>query len=66
MDEEDELELGESCGQAKMRGRAAMPVCDPIADGQGLDVAEWEFSGTGSGSLEQSSSSYLGKSKGSK
>ena len=48
-----------------MRGRAAMPVCDPIADGQGLDVAEWEFSGTGSGSLEQSSSSYLGKPKGS-
>lgn len=44
-----------------MRGRAVMPVCDPVDDVQGSAVTEWEFSGTGSGSLEQSSSSYQGK-----
>lgn len=37
-----------------------MPVYDPAVDERSLEVAEWEFSGTGSGSLEQSSSSYLG------
>lgn len=56
----DELELGESCGQAKMRGRAAMPECD-TEDGRSLESAEWEYSGTGSGSLEEGDSSYLGR-----
>ena len=27
--DEDDLELGESCGQAKLRGRVEMPVCEP-------------------------------------
>lgn len=37
MDVEDDLELGESCGQARLRGRANMPTCDSA----GVEGMEW-------------------------
>ena len=69
--EEDGLELGESCGQAKMRGRADMPLAASGSHhhgggGNGEDGAmsaessEWELSGASSSFMEQSTSSFLG------
>jgi hypothetical protein len=63
--DEDGLELGESCGQAQMRGRAMMPTCDPgeTEEQNPEEGVGWELSGTGSGSLDQSTSSYNGMTK---
>ena len=36
---EDGLELGESCGQAKLRGRAVMPSCEDPEGVVGVESA---------------------------
>ena len=64
--DEDELELGESCGQARMRGRVGMPTLEPAEKGEtegegsaSIGGAQWqdqeeaglELSGAGASSL---------------
>ena len=56
--EDDGLELGESCGQAKLRGRNKMPSSNP--DFSSGEVIDFESSGASGGFLEQSASSYSG------
>ena len=58
-EEEDGLELGESCGQSLLRGRVMMPV--PLEENEGIRVESEQLDEAEGGSvhnvLEESSSS---------